>query len=673
MSRALALLSLAFALLFGVGCKTRPPEVPGETDVLVGGVEILPSSEDHPLQLEHEPLFERLGMRPGSLILTDRTWSPFREAEDRRRIEAFWQQRGFFDVEVSPAEVKREDGKVFITFHVKENARYAMEPGKVRSAPADHQAELEAMVPFSPGDSDKIDLEAYRKARHDMADVLKNAGYGHANVYDRIYVDRAAKKIHVHYFVDAGPKTKIASIIVEGAVKIPPEDVVRRSGLEVGDPYSEELRDRVVRDLVDTGSYAAAFVRVDTDTKYVPPGTAPDTGGELRDEQVDEHGELVPRKLPEGVNVTIHVVEAPSQTLRLKAGLEIDPARADTFLEGTLWLRNLMGPMQHLALSGTVGYGWLFGTPSASPSGVWGDVTIRTVHGGALGRLGDLRTTTRYAGSLHPSAYLHELETGPGLRTTLAKGAFFDLDLLAHWERALDFGPFGAAERDDLRLPNTDADGEGDAYGPELRSEIVWDARDSALEAMRGHLLSLKARFSPGDPIATHRFLTLSPDASVHLPFSPKLSLALRASGAWIFLADDAGVPLGARLFGGGAYGFRGWGRELFSPTVSRCLEAFCTDIQVGGLSLVESSVELRFLPPQKPIGAVAFVDFGGASGDDNPFSRGPSLAAGAGARLRVWYLPASIDVSWRILDSGTIQGVDDAPLHVFFRIGEAF
>ncbi|HTJ85256.1 MAG TPA: BamA/TamA family outer membrane protein [Polyangiaceae bacterium] len=660
-------MSLAI-LVLAAGCKTRPPEVPGETDVKVAAVEILPMKEGEELALEHEPLFERLGERPGSLINTDRYWSPFREAEDRRRIEAFWQQRGYFDVEVSPAETKMEDGEAHVTFKVRENQRYAMESGVVHAAPPSHAEALEELVPFHAGDTEGIDLEAYRKARHDMEDVLRRAGFGHAVVYDRIYVDRPAKKIHFHYFVDAGPKTKIASIAVDGAVKIPKEDVLRRSGLEVGEPYTEDLRDRVVRDLLDTGAYSAAFVRIDTDTKYIVPGTAPDSGGELRDDQIDADGNLVPRQLPEGVNLTIHVVEAPTVTIRLKAGFEIDPARADTFLDGTLWLRNLMGPMQHLALSGTIGYGWLFGTPSDSPSGLWGEVTIRTIHAGALGRLGDLRTTSRYRGTLHPSAYLHELDTGPGLRTTIAKGAFFDFDLFAHWERALGFGPFSAAEREDLRLQD-----QRDAYGPELHSQIVWDARDSAIEAMRGHLLSLEARFSPGDPIATNRFLELAPDASLHIPFGTKLSLALRASGAWIFLNDDAGVPLSARLFGGGAYGNRGYGRELFSPHVARCFEAYCTEVPVGGLSLLETSAEFRFLPPQKPIGAVAFVDFGGASADDNPFARGPSFAAGAGARLRIWYLPASIDVAWLVLDAGRIQGVDDAPLHVFFRIGEAF
>ena len=95
--RLAALFALLFALL--AGCKERPPKVPGESDIEVASLEIVPV-QGTSLALAHGELFERLGQRPESLIATGRWWSPFREAEDRRRIEAYWQQRGYFDVVV---------------------------------------------------------------------------------------------------------------------------------------------------------------------------------------------------------------------------------------------------------------------------------------------------------------------------------------------------------------------------------------------------------------------------------------------------------------------------------------------------------------------------------------------------------------------------------------------
>lgn len=668
MLRRLAALALALV----VGCKERPPKVPGETDVAVASVEISAFGGGD-LALSHGDLFERLGQRPESLIATGRTWSPFREAEDRRRIEAYWQQRGYFDVVVKPARVTfDEQGRAQLKYEVSENARYKAGEIKVRYAPRDPSegvVPLEDLVRTKPGDQ-ALDLEALRRHRHEMAERLRVRGYGHANVYVRSYVDRSAKLVHVHYFVDAGPKTKIASLKVSGDVKIPGRDVLRRSGMNVGDPYTEDLRDRVVRDLLDTGAYASAFVRVDSDTKFIPPGTAPDTGGELRDEQVDAEGNLVPRKLPEGIHVTIHVVEAPSQTVRLRAGFEIDPSRADTFAAGTVWLRNLLGPAHHLVLEGRAAYGYIFDKTADEPPGFYGEGLIRTVHPGVLGRTGDVRTTARYVGSLFPRAFLHRGTTGVGARTTFLRGLFLDVDVLGFFEKTERFGPFLAEEREALALS-----AEPWAAGAEIDSSFVWDGRDDPVEPMRGGFASIGSRINPvaGDGVLGHPFFNLSGDGRGFVPFTASLSLGLRAYGEWSLVDGAEGIPLGERLFGGGSYGFRGLGAQRLSPVVLRCFEDFCRDIPVGGRSLVETSLEVRFLPPQKPYGAIVFADLAGASGDLNPFALGPSFAAGIGARLRLWYLPAAIDVSYRVLEEGAVQALEDEPFRVFFRIGEAF
>lgn len=672
----LALLCAALCLAT-IACKDRPPKVPGETEIAVASVEILPAAPATDLELSHGDLFERLGQRPDSLIAPGRTWSPFREREDRRRIEAYWQQRGFFDVDVGPAEVTfDDDGEAHVQFRVRENQRYRVGEVRVRGGPPDEP--LGDLLSLEEGDDD-VDLERFRRSRHAMAERLRSHGYGHANVYVRSYVDKARKLVHVHYFVDAGPKTKIASVNVTGNVKIPAPDVVERSGLKVGEPYSEDLRDRVVRDLLDTGAYAAAYVRVDTDTKFVIPGTAPDSGGELRDEQVDAHGDLVPRELPEGVNVTIHVVEAPSQTIRLRAGFEIDPTRADTVLGAAVWLRNLFGPTHHLVIEGRAGYGYIFDKSADEPPGFYGEALLRTVHPGALGRTGDVRTTTRYVGSLYPRAFLHRGTTGVGARTTFLQGLFLEVDLLAFFEKSERFGPFLPEERDALALPT----GEW-AVGGEIDASFVWDGRDDPVEPMRGTFVGLTSRINPvaATGVADYPFVNMGADARGFIPIATSFSLGLRAFGEWSLLEGEDGIPLGERLFGGGAYGFRGFGAQRLSPTVLRCFEGFppdtagqpfCREVPVGGRSLVESSAELRFLPAQKQYGAVVFADLAGVSGTLNPFALGPSLAAGIGARLRLWYLPAAIDVAYRILHEGETQGLEHDPFHVFFRIGEAF
>lgn len=117
----------------------------------------------------------------------------------------------------------------------------------------------------------------------------------------------------------------------------------------------------------------------------------------------------------------------------------------------------------------------------------------------------------------------------------------------------------------------------------------------------------------------------------------------------------------------------RGFGRDRLSPRARTChADGQCRDPYVGGLSLAEGSVELRWLPPLKQTGLVAFVDAGGVGATSNPLADGVSAAVGLGPRLRLWYLPVAIDVSYRFLLRGDV-GREASSLFVFFRIGEAF
>ena len=94
----------------------------------------------------------------------------------------------------------------------------------------------------------------------------------------------------------------------------------------------------------------------------------------------------------------------------------------------------------------------------------------------------------------------------------------------------------------------------------------------------------------------------------------------------------------------------------------------------VGGLSLVETGVEIRFLPPLKQVGLVGWLDFGGVSETFNPFEHGVSLAAGLGLRVRLWHVPLAFDFGYRILDQNELQPADEiGTWQVFFRFGESF
>lgn len=678
-TRALLLLLLVLS-----GCE-RPAKVPGETDITISDVTIA-SRDGSDLTPDYSPLMDRLGMRKSSLVLPGRYYSQFRENEDRRRLRAFWRNYGFFDVEVDPPKVvhDREAGSVAIAWTLKENTRYTIGQLEMLHAPDEHEEALRDFIGFASGETN-VDIEKFRYMRRDMADYLRSAGHGHARVYSRAFVDKEKKVIHWFYYVDAGPKTRTGKIIVTGNVKVPEDLIIERSGLKEGEPMDWNHRYDGEFHLLDTGAFASSFIRADFDTKFHVPGDAPDTGGIIKDEQIDDEGNLIPRELPEEVDVKIHVVEAPSQQIRVRAGLEADPTRIDTTLGSRFWFRNLFGPWHHLVLEGRLGYGFLYRGTTDDPTGFYGEGLVRYVKPMLAARLLDFRLTARFRDELFPGFHMREVTAGPGFRVALAPGrqletfhgggVFFDWDILFRWGQQVGFGPFDQGTRDAFELA------EDDTYlGGEIQASVIWDERDNPFEALSGHLLGLRATFSPGGTDQWNRYLTLSPEVRGFLPLVDKsLSIGLRGAAGWVLAHGDQGVPLGPRLFGGGNYGFRGQGRHRLSPFAPKCLttaagaQVVCQGVPVGGLSLAEATLEGRFLPLLKPYGAVVFADLGGASENANPFEHGVSLAAGLGLRLRFWYLPAAVDVSYRILRDSEVQVIEDDPFLVFFRLGEAF
>lgn len=660
---------LVFALL--VACHhERPERLPGETDITVSKVTLASASSD-PLALHYSELFMLLGLRPGSLLITHRYYNDFRLAEDRRRVASFWQSYGYFDVEVNEPllDWAKDEKSVAVTWKVKEGVPYTIASVDLKHAPPEYEAKLRSLIPFHVGS--RIDLEKFRMGRHEMAWHLQRQGFGHAGVFSRAYVDRDKKVVHWVYFVDQGPKTRIGKVTVEGNHKIPVEKILSRADVRPDDPYSLELKESIERDLLDTGSFASVVVKpTNAQIERVLPGERPDPGGVLTDDQVDAQGNIVPRKLEDHIDFRLVVVEAPSRQLRLRAGAEADPTRGDVYGGGSLYLRNLFGAYQHLVLEGRVGYGVLWSGDDDESSGAYGEALVRTVHGGLFGRMVDGRLSGRFRDRLYPGFRTRELAAGPGVHTRFGKDVFFELDALYRFEKDVGYGPFTAATRDARDLPEKDT-----SKGGELELSLIWDARNDRVEPTSGHFFGLTSAWSPGGSVSENRSLLLAPDVRLFLPVSENASLALRSSWGFVLGATSDGIPPGMRLFGGGAFGMRGYGRDRLSPRAP-CDPAAngCDDELTGALGLMESQAELRFLPFRKTFGFAGFVDAGAAGAQENPFDDGVSVAAGVGPRLRLWYIPIALDFSYRILRENQLEnGKPFDPYFVFVRIGESF
>ncbi|MCX5745806.1 MAG: BamA/TamA family outer membrane protein [Proteobacteria bacterium] len=648
------------------GCRPAhypPSKVPGDTAIGVSAVTIAPQPGTH-LEVAYKPLYAMLGLRAKTLLYPQRGFNEYRLVEDRRRIEAFLQGKGRFDavVDAPIVELAPDRQTAAVRWSVREGPNYPLASVTLIGAPPDLADELRAVVTFHPGDA--IDLDPFRLQRLELALHLQDRGYGHARAYSRAFVDRAARTVAWFFYLDPGPRTTVGSLGVEGNAQVPIEAVVARSGLVIGEGFSTAAARRAELALLDTGAFVSVNIVSDADIARLPE--YPDSGGMLAPDQIAADGTLVPRTLPTALGVKIVVVEAPARQLHAELGIEADPTRIDAFTGVRVMLRHLFAPQHHLALEGQVGYGWIVGDGELA-RGVYGSALVQYSHPLEKLTTVEARLTARWRDVLYPAALLRELVAGPGLHATLARGVSLDADAFARHARTLDQPALDPATTGGLALPTTDR-----SRGLEVRAGIVADRRDDRIEPSRGWLLGGTAAASPGGPVGDHRWVQLAADARAFVPLGAvhgAWSLALRGSGG-VVLAGATGVPLGARLFGGGAYGLRGFGRDRLSPAA--CTAAGACDVLVGGRSLVEASVELRWLPYRKQVGAVTFVDAGNAGAGTNAFADGVALAAGAGVRVRLWYLPVAIDVAYRVLDDST-PGLAAARLLAFLRVGEAF
>ncbi|MEO8845712.1 MAG: BamA/TamA family outer membrane protein [Kofleriaceae bacterium] len=643
---------MKWCLLIVIACACRGPNypvVPGDTTAGVAKVTIAPRAGET-LELDYAALRDNLGLRAKTAILPERGWNPFRLAEDRRRVEAFVMEHGRFEATVDEPQLawNSEHTRVAVTWVVHEGPAYTIGSVQVLGAPPELADELRAMVTFKPGD--RVDMPNYRPQRFKLADRLQEEGYGHARGYSRSFVDRRAKTVAWFFYLDPGPRTTIKSLAVEGNDHEPAAEVLDRAGLTAGHAFSLAENRRAELALLDTGAFASVNVTSDADVPHLPEW--PELGGVIAPDQIAPDGTLVPRPLPSEVAVRVVVVEAPQRQLRGELGVEGDPTRVDAFAGTRAVLRNLFGPQHHLVLEGSVGYGWIVGDHHVA-EGMYGSALVQYVH--SL-ETTDLRVTARWRDVLYPDALLRELVVGPGVHRTLAPGVFVDGDAFLRFGRQLDEPALAMADPA-LELATTN-----DSTGLELVGSLIADRRDDRVEPTSGWLLGATTSYAPG--LGDHRWLELTGDARGFVPLGGAWSLALRGSGGWVGAAGTTGIPLGPRLFGGGAFGMRGFGRDQLSPNVMGVL--------VGARSLVEASSELRWLPYRKQVGAAVFVDAGQAGAGANPFADGVSLAAGVGGRLRLWYVPIAIDVAYRVVDSDH-TGLAWDRLLAFVRVGEAF
>lgn len=136
--------------------------------------------------------------------------------------------------------------------------------------------------------------------------------------------------------------------------------------------------------------------------------------------------------------------------------------------------------------------------------------------------------------------------------------------------------------------------------------EAQWNTSDSLLNPTRGVVLRGRVDHATMALVSDFSFVKLLLEARYYLPLWWRFLLAARLKlGDIEPYSATTDVPFNVRFFAGGAGSVRGFPLNRLGP-LNRDGDP------VGGMSLLEGSVELRFpLPWLEGLGAVLFADFG--------------------------------------------------------------
>jgi outer membrane protein insertion porin family len=490
---------------------------------------------------------------------------------DLRRIEAFYQTRGFLRAEISEPDVRvdpQEKG-IFITIAIKEQEQYRVGRLRVEGDDLFSAEELKNTMKLREGeifDRSQLANDILR-----LTDLYTERGYAFADIVPLTNIDQERRLVNVEIRIDRGPQVRVGRILIVGN-EITRDKVIRREiRLNEGDLFDSSKLRRSRQRLGNLGFFEE--VKLDT------------------------------RRRPEEdlVDLEVRVKEQPTGAFTAGAGYSSTQSVIGT---ASIRQNNLFGRGQRLALSAAI-------------SGISADFTLSFTEPYFLDSqisLGLEAFNRRFDYESFESR-----ETGGGLRFSRALGEYVRVGLGYRYE---DIDITDVSEDASQRIKDL----AGRSTSSVISPSVAWDSRDNQLNPTRGYYHFAAFDFAGGPLGAENQFYKTTAEANWYHPLIGDIVFSARGR---IGYADGWGgqdLPLLERFFVGTQnVTIRGYRLEDVGPK----------DINgdpIGGNSLILLSGQLRF-PVTEGLSLVGFIDAGNLY-DKNDFDP-TRLRVGVGAGIR--------------------------------------
>ncbi len=534
----------------------------------------------------------------GEMLLQPRSWY------------AFWRDRP----ELDEAEVARDLAKIERAYvahgYYQTNARYELdvdpdepladlkievsegEPIEVRDllvvvdGERVPQDEVRAIADLPIAVGKRFEEEDYRESEELLRQAFLERGFARVQVRREAKVDVYTDLARVTYEIDRGPECVFGTTTIEGTEDVAREIVAREIRIEPGDPFRPAAISEARGRLLDLGLFGVVRILA------------------------DEPGER-----PEIVDLRVTVDERPPRAFTIGVGYGTE----DEFRTQLAWShKNWLGGGRQL--SARAKYSSLL---------IAGGIQFVQPH--FLSPRNRLIVDATHDQLDEDTYRVNETQLRPRLEHSLTSNLTLALGYRVARIAVHDVTPETAMILDVRR--------HGWISGPSLT--LIHDDVDDELDPSRGGVALVGALHSGEIWGATFDYYKLWTETKRYFPLPWKLVLALRGRVATVDpLGPDNEVPVHERLFAGGDGSIRGFGRRRLGPRAP-------TDEPIGGLSLIEASVELR-RRIWGSFGAAVFLDAGHLATDSYDFRFGSvEPAAGFGVSYQTPVGPLRLDIGF--------------------------
>lgn len=584
-------------------------------------------------------------------------------ALDRRRIEAFYRERGYYDAQVAEARLTEErPGQVSVIFDVAEGrpVRVArVEITGIEGAPAAqaklHRLPLRVGEVFTEG--------SYDATKRALLAALRSTGYANGEVAQEARILPAEGTAEATFTVRPGARFRFGPIFVAGSGALPRDRVREQAAIEIrpGAWFDESKLASAQARVFELGVFGG--VRVTRGTPDPARGIIP---------------------------VVVAVREAPVHTLRAGPGVGVQAnARWDLHAMAGYTDRNFFGDLRRLQLDVKVGYAFLLVTPrKEAPVGL---ANLEFSQPGAISRRIDAAARLELERGIEQAYDFWSERLRVGFPVRIApRLTFVPSYNLEVYQLSNTSGIPTAPDQPSGQGPQLENCKANVCLLSFLEQRLGWDGRDDPVNTRRGLAVSIAVQegFNVGG--FGYRYLRFLPEARGFLPLGPRFVLAARVrAGALIPVSEKGDPPIIARFFAGGPQSMRGYYTRRLSPMVRQRGDF----VPVGGNGLADGSLELRF-DVTGNLGGAVFLDGGNVSVSSAlPTAYQTALdpsrlqwAAGLGLRYRTPFGPLRVDVASRLpsdfrvnvpfaLRFPTVPATDhrEPIIAIHLSIGEAF